>query len=225
MFRFCYVGRVSAQAPASRRADATRNRRRIVTAARELFVDAGLEVSVRQVAARAGVGLGTVYRHFPAREDLVDAVLEDAFEAYVAVAERALEEPDGWLAFSSFVEEVLELLFRNRALKDVVETRAHGRERAAAMRKRMRPLVTKLVKRAQEQGTLRPDFTAQDITLLIWSSDRVIELSGDIAPQLWRRHLGFLLDGLRADAAHPLPAPALRESQVARVGMPSGAAR
>ena len=204
-----------------RRADAARNRRRIISSARELFATSGLDISVRQIASRAGVGLGTLYRHFPTREDLVDAVLEDAFDEYVAIAERALAEPDAWAGFTGFLEAVLELQSRNRALKDIIETRAHGRERAQAMRKRTRPLLARLVERAQEQGTLRADFTAQDMPLLFWSSDRVIELAADIAPDLWRRQLGFLLDGLRAEAARPLPAPPLRDAQLNRVGLPA----
>ena len=116
---------------------------------------------------------------------------------------------------------MLELQSRNRALKDVVETRAHGRERARAMRKRARPLVARLVERAQEQGTLRADFAPQDMPLLFWSTDRVIELAREVAPDLWRRQLGFLLDGLRADAARPLPAPPLRDAQLDRVGLPA----
>jgi AcrR family transcriptional regulator len=205
----------------ARRADATRNRQRIITAARELLVTAGLDVSVRQIAGRAGLGLGTLYRHFPTRDDLVEAVLEDAFEEYIAIAERALREPDAWTAFTRFVEEALEMGSHNRALKDVLETGAHGRERARAIRKRLRPLLARLVDRAQEQGALRADFTPQDLSLLFWSSDRVIELAGEVAPDLWRRQLGFLLDGLRADAAHPLPAPALRQAQLDRIGLPA----
>jgi AcrR family transcriptional regulator len=212
---------VVAETPTARRADATRNRQRIITAARELLVASGLDVSVRQIAGRAGLGLGTLYRHFPTRDDLVDAVLEDAFEEYVAIAERALREPDAWTAFTRFVEEALEMGSRNRALKDVLETRAHGRERARAVRRRIRPLLARLVTRAQEQGALRADFSPQDLPVLFWSSDRVIELAGDVAPDLWRRQLGFVLDGLRAEAAHPLPAPALRQAQLDRIGLPA----
>ena len=214
-----------AETPTVRRSDATRNRQRIIIAARELFVSSGLDVSVRQIASRAEVGLGTLYRHFPTRDDLVDAVLEDAFEEYAALAERALAEPDAWAGFTRLVEAVLELQSRNRALKDVVETRAHGRQRAEAMRKRTRPLLATLVGRAQQQGALRADFTPQDLPPLFWSTDRLIELAGDIAPDLWRRHLGFLLDGLRAEAAHPLPAPPLRERQLGRIGLPGGRTR
>jgi AcrR family transcriptional regulator len=180
---------------------------------------------VRQIAAAADVGLGTLYRHFPTRDELVDAVLEDAYEEYVALAERALTEPDAWTAFTGFVEAVLELHLRNRGLREVFEKRGYGSERAQAMRKRSRPLIARLVRRAQEQGPLRGDFTPQDLPLLLWSSDRVIELAGDVAPELWRRQLGFLLDGLRAEAANPLPVPALRESQLARVGISEGGSR
>ena len=211
-----------ADAKAARRADAARNRRRIISSARELFATCGLDVPVRQVASHAGVGLGTLYRHFPTREDLADAVLEDNFDDYVALAERALAEPDAWAGFTGFLEAALELQSRNRGLKDVIESRAHGRDGAQAMRKRMRPLLARLVERAQEQGSLRADFTPQDMPLLFWSTDRVIELAGDVTPDLWRRQLAFVLDGLRSAAARPLPAPPLGDAQLDRIGLPAG---
>jgi AcrR family transcriptional regulator len=206
------------EATVSSRSDVKRNRERLVSAARELFASAGVDVSVREVARHAGVGVGTLYRHFPAREDLVDAVLEDAFEEFAAAAEAALVEADAWRGFTGFIEQALVLLARNRGLKDVVETRRHGRERAAAMRRRIRPLIARLVARAQEQGALRADFTAQDIPLVLWASDRVTELGGGVAPEIWRRQLGFVFDGLRRSAATPLPQPPLTEAQLRRVG-------
>ena len=173
---------------------------------------------MREIARRAGVGVGTLYRHFPAREDLIDAVLEDAFEELIAIAQAALAEPDPWRGFTRFIEEALVLHARNRGLKDVVETQMHGRQRAASMRRRMRPLVERLVGRAQEAGTLRADFTPEDIPLLFWGADRVIELSSAVAPELWRRHLGFLLDGLHASAATPLEESALSTAELRRIG-------
>jgi|SRR5438477_8672477 len=204
--------------PAARRVDAQRNRERLVGAARDLFAAGGVEVSVREIARHAGVGVGTLYRHFPLREELVDAVLEDAFEELVAIAETALADTDSWSGFTRFIEEALLLHARNHGLKDVVETRTHGRERAAAMRRRIGPLVDRLVERAQRQGTLRADFTPQDIPLLFWGADRVIELAGDVAPEIWRRQLGFVFDGLRSTAASPLAQPPLSEKQLRRVG-------
>jgi len=81
----------------------------------------------------------------------------------------------------------------------------------------MRPLVSEVVARAQEQGTLRADFTAEDVPMLFWTGGRVAELTSDIAPDLWRRYLGFVLDGLRAEAATPLPGPPLTRAQLDRV--------
>jgi AcrR family transcriptional regulator len=208
--------------PVSDRVDARRNRIRLVAAARALLARDGVDVSTREIAREAGVGVGTLYRHFPTRDDLVDAVLEDAFEELVAAGERALAEPDAWQAFTRFVEEMLALNARNRGLKDVVETGRRGRTRAASMRRRIRPVVAELVDRAQAEGALRADFTPQDLSLLVWGSDRVNALAADVAPELWRRHLGFVLDGLRAAAATPLPHPALTESQLERVGAEPG---
>jgi AcrR family transcriptional regulator len=201
----------------SERVDAQRNRARLVAVARELLALGGVDISVREIAREAGVGVATLYRHFPTREDLVDAVLEDAFEEVVTAAERALEEPDAWTGFTRFVEETLALNARNRGLKDVLETERRGRGQAAAMRRRIRPLVAELVERAQAQGTLRADFAPQDLSLLVWGSDRVMALAAEVAPELWRRQLGFVLDGLRATAATPLPHPPLTDEQLGRV--------
>jgi AcrR family transcriptional regulator len=201
------------------RRDARRNRARIVAAARDLYAGRGADaVSTRDVARRAGVGVGTLYRHFATKDDLLDAVLEEAFEEIVALAEAALADADAWRGLRRFVEDVLVRHARNRGLKDVVETSAHGAARADAARRRLRPLLAQLVERAQAQGTLRPDFSPQDVGLLFWSSDRVLELTAAVAPDLWRRHLGFLLDGLRAPAVTPAAARPLSEAQLRRIG-------
>ncbi|HEX6490818.1 MAG TPA: TetR/AcrR family transcriptional regulator [Gaiellaceae bacterium] len=198
------------------RRDAQANRERIVAAARTAFAAAGLDVPVEEIARRARVGMGTLYRHFPAKEDLVDAVLEEAFTEFVSAAEKALLAEDAWLGFCGFLEQVFALHAANRGLKDVISTRAHGRARAEAMRARMRPLIRRLIERAQQQGALRADFTPEDMPLLFWSGGRVLEATTAAAPELWRRHLGFMLDGLRAEAARPLPHPALTPAQLRR---------
>jgi AcrR family transcriptional regulator len=199
------------------RRDAQANRDRIVAAARAAFATDGIEVSVEEIARRAAVGMGTLYRHFPTKEDLVDAVLEETFDQIVGAAEQALTEEDAWRGLCDFFEQFFALHVRNRVLKDMLATQAHGRDRADAMRARMRPLIRRLVKRAQEQGALRADFAPEDMPFVIWSVGRVIEETRAVAPELWRRHLGFLLDGLRADAATPLPHPPLTRAQLNRV--------
>jgi AcrR family transcriptional regulator len=198
------------------RRDAQANRDRIVAEARAAFAADGIEVPVEEIARRAAVGMGTLYRHFPAKEDLIDAVLEDAFGAFVSAAEQALAEEDAWAGFRGFLERVFALHVENRGLKDFLATRAHGRARAEAMRARMRPLLRRLIERAQEQGALRADFTAEDMPLVFWAGGRVIEATAAVAPELWRRHLGLLLDGLRAEAATPLPHPPLTRAQLNR---------
>ena len=157
----------------------------------------------------------TLYRHFPTKEELVDAVLEDAFAELVELAEQAAAAEDAWAGLTGFMEQALASHAANRGLKDVLATQEHGARRRA-MRKRIQPLLRKVVERAQAQGALRPDFTAEDLSLVFWAVGRVIETTAEIAPQQWRRHLGFLLDGLRASAATPLPAPALTRRQLAR---------
>jgi AcrR family transcriptional regulator len=198
------------------RRDAQAIRVRIVAAARSAFAADGIEVPVEAIARRAAVGMGTLYRHFPAKEDLIDAVLEDAFAAFISAAAQALAEEDAWAGFRGFLERVFALHADNRGLKDIIASGAHGRARADAMRARMRPLLRRLVERAQEQGTLRADFTAEDMPLVFWAGGRVIEATAAVAPELWRRHLGLLLDGLRAVAATPLPHPPLTRAQLKR---------
>ena len=198
------------------RRDAQANRDRIVAAARAAFAADGIEVPVEAIACRAAVGMGTLYRHFPAKEDLIDAVLEDALAAFVGAAEQALAEQDPWAGFRGFLERVCALHVENRGLKDIIATRAHGRARAEAMRARMRPLLRRLVERAHEQGSLRADFTAEDMPVVFWTVGRVIEATAAVAPEFWRRPLGLLLDGLRVEAATPLPHPPLTRAQLNR---------
>jgi AcrR family transcriptional regulator len=199
------------------RSDARRNRERLVTSARELFARDGVDVPVEEITAHAGLGMGTLYRHFPTKEELIDAVFEDTFGALVDLAEQAAEEDDAWAGFTGFLEQALALHAANRGLKDVLVTREHGRRRVEAMRGRLRPPLRRLIERAQEQGALRADFTAEDLPLVLWTGGRVIEKSETVAPGHWRRYLGLVLDGLRASAATPLPAPPLTEAQLDRM--------
>lgn len=200
----------------SLRSDARRNRERLVASARELFATAGVDVPVEEITQHAGVGMGTLYRHFPTKEELIDAVLEDAFAEVVALAEASVATADAWGGFTGFLEGALALHVTNRGLKDVIASRGHGAGRAEAMRARIRPLLRRLIERAHEQGSLRSDFTSADLPLVFWTAGRVIDKTGAVAPEGWRRYLGFLLDGLRAEAATPLPQPPLSRAQLAQ---------
>jgi AcrR family transcriptional regulator len=200
------------------RSDAKRNHEQIVAAARPLVARFGVGASVDEITRAAGVGMGTLYRHFPTKEDLVDAVLEDALGEFLQLARAAVEEPDAWHGLSLFLERALALHAANCGLMDVLASQTHGRERAAAMRRRLRPLLAELVARAQAQGVLRADFSADDLPMLLWGGDGVIERGASASPEIWRRYLGIVLDGLRADAATPLPRPPLTRAQLNRAG-------
>jgi len=200
----------------SARRDARRNRERLIASARELFAAAGVDVPVEEITRSAGLGMGTLYRHFPTKDELIDAVLEDAFAEIVELAERADAEEDAWLGLTGFLEQALALHAANRGLKDMLATSEHGRERAQAMRARIRPPLARLIERAQTQGELRRDFTTEELPAVFWTTGRVIETTAGVAPAHWRRFLGLVLDGMRAQAATPLPAPPLTRAQLAR---------
>ncbi len=123
---------------------------------------------------------------------------------------------DAWRGLTALLEETLALCARNRGLKVVFETR-RGRCAAERMRRRIRPVFAELVTRAREQGSLREDFMAEDVPLVLWSTDRVMDLAAVVAPDLWRRQLGFVLDGLRASAASPLARAPLSGAELRRV--------
>jgi AcrR family transcriptional regulator len=215
----CYPEQVSTAPAEARnlRSDARRNREQLVASAHELFAASGLDVSVEEITRHAGVGMGTLYRHFATKEDLIDAVLEDAFAGLLDAAKEAVEAEDAWAGLTSFLERALAEHVGNRGLKDIIAMRAHGRERTEALRARIRPLLRRLIERAQEQGSLRADFTPEDLPLVFWSADRVIDATAGVSPDFWRRYLALLLDGLRAAAATPLPHPPLTRAQLNRV--------
>ena len=179
------------------RSDAQRNRDRIVAAAREVFAEHGLDAPVEEIARAAEVGVGTLYRRFPAKEDLIDAVFEDTLGELATIARVALAADTGWEGFCTFVERVVELNAANRGLHGLMGSQEHGRARIEAIRRRMRPLVGRLISRAQAEGTLRPDFKGEDMRMVFAAAGRVIELTHGDARQ-WRRFVDYLLGGLRA---------------------------
>jgi AcrR family transcriptional regulator len=188
------------------RRDAAANRERILDAARRLFADQGLEASMDEIARAAGVGAGTLYRRFPTKEALLDAILGDVVDRFRAFAQEAVEQDDAFAALEIFLERVTRLQQENRAFLDILALRLCDEELAEA-RARVRLLTEQLIARAQEQGTLRADLAAADLYVVLWELGRVIEKTGAFAPELWRRSLALTLDGLRPAAARPLPQP------------------
>lgn len=195
---------VEPTAPPRRRRDAERNRRRILTAAREVFRDRGVAATLNDIAHYTGVGVGTVYRHFSDKEELIDALFDDMVETVDGYLREALEEPDAWLGLTRALEQVCEVQAFDRGLREVMLGTGRGPQRQRQMRDRVAPRVDLLVARAQEQGTLRADVVPLDFPIVQLMLGAVSDHIGQ--PDLWRRYLVLLFDGLRARPENtPMP--------------------
>jgi AcrR family transcriptional regulator len=195
------------------RRDARENRERILVAAHSAFAEFGLDAGVEEIAFRAGVGMGTLYRRFPTKDALIDAVFEGHLDRLAAAAEASLEEPDAWKGLLDYLEKVVRLQSTDRGLSEVIGSHLRSEQRLARARTRIRPLVEQLVLRAQAAGALRADVVYEDISVLLWTTGRVVDATREVAPEFWQRYLGLIVDGLRTASASPLPRPALTPSK------------
>ncbi|MGW0828907.1 TetR/AcrR family transcriptional regulator [Streptomyces prunicolor] len=187
------------------RRDAELNRRRLMVAAREVFRERGLAATLDDVARHAGLGVGTAYRHFANKEELVDAVFVDMIDQVEASAREAAADPDPWHGLASSLEKVCELQAHDRGLREVMLGTGKAAQRHALVARRIKPLVDPLIARAKEQGALRPDVEQLDLPMIQLMVSAVTDQTGE--PDLWRRYLRLLLDGMRTqpDGAPPLP--------------------
>jgi len=200
------------------RRDAERNRRRILAAAADAFAEGGLAVTMDEIARRAEVGVGTVYRRFPDKEVLIEALFEARIEELVSLAEAARDDPDPFTGIVRFFESLLAVQAADRGLKEVVLGSPRGQTRVAHARERIGPVVEALVARARAAGELRPDVAPSDLGLIQFMLGALIDYTHDVEPEVWRRMLGIVLDGLRVrrDGPSPLPRPPLDEVQLER---------
>jgi AcrR family transcriptional regulator len=210
------VGDCRAERPLRR--DAERNRQRILRAAAEVFTQRGLDATLDDVARQAGVGVGTVYRRFPDKETLVGELFQDRIDAMVAVAEEAYIATDPWQGLVSFLEYAVASMAGDLGLRQLMMFATYGRDRVAYARERMRPVVARLVERAQAEGTLRPDFSPTDVPLITFLLAAAAEYAGPVQPDIWRRYLGLIIDGMRASGAGrpELPVAALTPREIER---------
>lgn len=197
------------------RKDAERNRQRVLQAARELFAARGLEATLNDVAHHANVGVGTVYRRFATKEELVEAIFEDGIDQVVCLAETALQHDNSWDGFVWFVEHLCELTATDRGLREIVYSKAYGGYRVDCARLRLTPPISKLVERARDDGHLRPDVCSTDMPVLGLLAGTVSEWAGHVDPDLWRRYLSLLLDGMRyCEHQERLPVDALCDERM-----------
>jgi AcrR family transcriptional regulator len=177
------------------RADAERNRAALLAAAREIFGEQGLDASLDEIARRAGVGNATLYRRFPCRRDLIAEVFAGRMTEYVHLAALALEEPDPWRAFVGYLTRIFQMQATDRGLSELlVSTNFDDDDRLTELSRTAQRGASDVIKRAQHAGVLRPDFTRQDIVLLLAANAGVLQRSP--GSDAWRRQLSLILDGL-----------------------------
>jgi AcrR family transcriptional regulator len=197
--------------PRPLRRDAERNRQRILRAAAEVFNERGLEVSLDEIARHAGVGVGTVYRRFQTKEELVEALFMDRLDSVAAIAEQALAAPDPWAGLVSFIEQMAAIMAGDLGLRQILMFATYGRDLVAVARQRNAPLVERLVARAQEAGLLRADLRQSDVMFIVFMLTEAAQLAQAASPDIWRRYLTLILDGMRPgrEGITPLPVAAL----------------
>ena len=191
------------------RADAERNRDRILAAARRLYATEGLGVSMAAVAREAGVGKATLSRRFAAPEDLITAAFADRMDAYAAAAATALADPDPWRGFIGYVEAVCGMQAADRGFADVL-TMAFPTAKALENRRvEAYDNFLELIARAKATGHLREDFTDRDLPILLMANAGVVAATQDAASEAWRRLVGHMI---RSFAAPDAPLPALPDA-------------
>lgn len=179
------------------RADARRNRAKVLAAAREEFTRRGLDAQMDDIARAAGVGVGTVYRHFPTKEDLLQALADARFEAKAAAARESLQVEDPWEGLVQFLTEASRLIAEDVALSEAMD-QLPGLCHEAAMKVDMLGVVGEVVERAKASGQLRADIVAEDIPSLMRGLGSAVHSDKGPRPMGWERYLEILLAGLRA---------------------------
>jgi AcrR family transcriptional regulator len=207
--------------PAPLRADAERNRRRLIDAAAELFDERGMDASIAEIRERAGVGQGTVFRHFPTKEHLVAAVMRERMGALVDLARERQDDEDPCAALHDFMAAAAEGKSVSQDLyRAICETDALPADEERELRNALVAAVGSLLERAQAEGSIRADIRPEDVLLLETAANQAGAALAGVVPDLWRRYLDLIFDGMRTAGAHPLsqPAPTPDQFEQMKVG-------
>jgi AcrR family transcriptional regulator len=182
------------------RADARRNRAKVLVAARKVFSEQGVDAQMDDVARRADVGVGTVYRHFPTKEALVYALTDELFDVIAARARELLEHDDPWEAFKEALWFGAEKTAGDRAFSEILAAERKSMvPRSCPGKEDLTITVGELMRRCIAAGKMRPDVVIDDIPLVMCGIGSASAMPHPM-PDAWRRHLGIVLDGLRAEA-------------------------
>ena len=186
------------------RADAARNRARILKAAREVFGARGLDIALDDIAQHAGLGVATLYRRFPDRESLIRALFEMELRKTVETARAALAVPDAWEAFATLLRSIFGAVAEDKGLRQALLSSRHGLAAATSTRRELIDLLALVIQRAQDDGSLRAGVTARDIPPMMLMIGVVADFTSSTDPALWERYCMLLIDGLSARKP-PLP--------------------
>lgn len=197
-----------------RRRDAVERHDRLITAARQEFAARGVNASLEGIARDAGVAIGTLYRHFPTRLDLLMAAFEPLIQEFLDGAKKSLDIQDPWEGFVSYLENLFRVQAGDRGFNDFLSRRFPGKAETERIHDLMCSQIESVLARAQEAGQARSDIALADIVNLIWSNGRMMDATSTTAPNEWRRHLYLMLDAYRAERAHPIPEPPMTEDQL-----------
>lgn len=200
--------------PAPLRRDARERRAKLIVSAQREFAVRGVDASLERIARDAGVAIGTLYRHFPSRLDLLVAAFEPRLQQFLDGAESALQVPDPWEGFVVYLENLFRIQAGDRGFNDFLSRRFPGNAETERVHDRMCQQIDLVLHRAQAAGQVRGDVTLADIVTLIWTNGRMIDATGTTAPNAWRRQLHLMLDAYRAERAHPLEDPPLDDEQL-----------
>jgi AcrR family transcriptional regulator len=197
------------------RADAAQNRERLLAAASELFAQRGLQVSLNEIAHHAGVGVGTAYRRFANKEEVIEALFEQRLADVADVAQQALDDPDAWSGLVTFISRAMHMQFGDVGLNQIMNDRSLGDTRVSEVRDRIAPIITELVAKAKHQGVVRPDFDQSDIIFIEVALSGIMQASRHVSPDLYQRYLTMFLDGVTTarDAFTPLPVQPLTRDE------------
>jgi AcrR family transcriptional regulator len=196
------------------RRDAQKRHDGLLAAARREFAARGVDASLEGIARDADVAIGTLYRHFPTRLDLLLAALEPQLREFADGSKKALGIDDPWEAFVYYLENLFGVQAGDRGFNDFLSRRFPGSADTERIHDEMCRQIEEVLTRAQEAGSVRPDITLADIVNLIWSNGQMLDATSTTAPNAWRRHLYLMLDAYRADRAHPIPEPPMTEKQL-----------
>lgn len=196
------------------RRDARESRDKLIAAARAEFAVHGVDASLEKIARDAGVAIGTLYRHFPKRLDLLLAALRPRLQEFVDGAERSLKMDDPWEGFVAYLENLFAVQAGDRGFNDFLSRRFPGNAETERIHDVMCEQIEDVLARAQDAGAARSDITRADIVNLIWSNGRIIDATSAEAPTAWRRQLYLMLDAYRAERAHPIPDQPMTDEQL-----------